>query len=77
MSHFATELFIASMCPCHDPKHCCLLISILFWESGKLSKRFTFKYLLNIGSDESSGLTKSRHASKSDGLCKAHTARVG
>lgn len=50
------------MCPCHHLKHCCLLISIVFRESGKLSKRFIFKYFFKHGRDESSSL---RHASKS------------
>lgn len=64
MGHFTPELVVASVCPCRDLGHCCWPISVLFWESGRLSKRFIFKHLLNIGSEESLGLRKYKHASE-------------
>lgn len=47
--------------------HCCLLVRLLFWESGKLSKRFIFKYLLNRGRDDS--LQNLGVQAGVDGLC--------
>lgn len=48
-------------------EHCCLLVRLLFWESGKLSKRFIFKYLLNRGRDDS--LQNPGKQAGADGLC--------